>query len=400
VLLLVCFRSAGAFAQVLPEGPVTAANGAVTVSGEVSATFGARDDLAYFNYTDYAHNALRMFRVSLAGMWRPSPRIAFLTEVRSEDTERVIPYALYARVRPWTNRRFDFQVGRIPPVFGAYGRRAYGSDKMLVGLPLAYQYLTSLRADSVPASADELLFMRARGWLANYSVGVLAPAPGVPLVSSYQWDTGAEAHFATDYLDAAVAITTGTLSHPRVDDDNRGRQWSGRVAVKPVVGLIIGASAARGEFLTKEIEDLYEPVLGRKSYAQRALGMDAEYSRNFWLVRGEIIDSRWNLPELDLPKIDRPLRADAAFVETRYRFTPRYFAAARADWLRFSKIKGTTMYNGVLTTWDAPVTRYEVGAGVFLQRNLTLRIDAQYNWRDGGRVRTRTFPSAQVVYWF
>jgi hypothetical protein len=192
----------------------------------------------------------------------------------------------------------------------------------------------------------------------------------------------------------------GTLSNPRVDDDNRGRQISGRVAWKPVVGLILGASAARGEFLSKTIADRYEPVLGRHPYTQQALGLDAEYSRGYWIVRGEIIDSRWTLPVLDLPRIDKPLRADAAFVEGRYRFTPRFFAAARADRLTFSTITGRRFFAGVPTTWDAPVTRLEVGGGVYLQRNFTLRVVIQRNSRDGGRSRIRTFEAAQLAYWF
>src|SRR5256886_9040457 len=52
---------------------------------------------------------------------------------------------------------FDIQAGRVPPTFGAFARRAYVSDNFLIGYPLAYQYLTSLRPDAVPANADELL---------------------------------------------------------------------------------------------------------------------------------------------------------------------------------------------------------------------------------------------------
>src|SRR6187549_2856276 len=113
---------AGAQAQWLPEGPITTARGTVTVGGEATLTVGSRDEDAFFNYTDYEHNALRMFRVSLSGMWRPVARLAFLTELRSEDIQRVIPYALYVRVRPWKDHPLDVQAGRIPPVFGAFAR--------------------------------------------------------------------------------------------------------------------------------------------------------------------------------------------------------------------------------------------------------------------------------------
>jgi hypothetical protein len=400
LLLVVCTPPADARAQQLPAGPITAAHGTLTVGGDVTVTAGSRDDIAFFNDTDYEHNALRMFRVSLSAMWHPAARLAFLTELRSENLQRVIPYALYVRVRPWKDHAFDIQAGRIPPVFGAFARRAYGADNPLIGYPLAYQYLTSLRPDSVPFTADDLLAMRARGWRASYQIGVTAPGPGVPLVSAYRWDTGVQARATAGPFEGAIALTNGTLSNPRVGDDNRGRQVSARVAWKPVVGLVVGASAARGDFLTAALEDVVATLTPREDHTQRALGVDAEYSRAYWIVRGELIDSRWNLPGLAPPLIKAPLWARAGFIETRYRFTPRFFAAARADRLTFSLIQGQRRFAGQPTPWDAPVTRIEAGGGVYLQRNLTVRLVIQRNWREAGLVRNRTFVSGQLAYWF
>ena len=400
VLLLVVGTPAGAQAQWLPEGPITTARGTVTIAGEATVTVGSRDDSAFFNYTDYEHNALRMFRVSLSGMWRPAARLAFLTELRSEDAQRVIPYALYVRVRPWKGHALDVQAGRIPPVFGAFARRSYGADNPLIGYPLAYQYLTSIRPDAVPFTSDDLLAMRARGWRASYPVGVTTPAPGVPLVSAYRWDTGVQARATAGRVEGAIAITSGTLSNPRVADDNGGRQVSGRVAWQPLVGLVIGGSAAHGQFLTTPLENAVATATGREGHAQRALGLDAEYSRGYWIVRGELIESRWHLPGLAAPLIEGPVWARAGFIETRYRLTPRFFAAARADRLTFSLVRGQRRFAGQPTPWDAPVTRIEAGGGIYVQRNLTIRAIVQHDWRDGGRVRNRTFVSSQLAYWF
>jgi hypothetical protein len=399
LLLLVAGTPAGAQAQWLPEGPITTARGTVTIAGEVTATFGSPDNIAFFNYTDYEHNALRMFRVSLSGMWRPAARVAFLTELRSENAQGVIPYAMYVRVRPWQGHTLDIQAGRIPPVFGAFVRRSY-ADNPLIGYPLAYQYLTSIRPDAVPFTADDLLAMRARGWRASYPVGVNTPGPGVPLVSAYRWDTGVQASATAGRVEGAIAITSGTLSNPRVTDDNGGRQVSARVGWTPVVGLAIGASAARGQFLTTTVEDAVAAATGSHGHAQRALGLDAEYSRGYWIVRGELIESRWHLPGLAPPLIEGPVGARAGFIETRYRLTPRFFVAGRADRLTFSLVRGQRRFAGQPTPWDAPVTRLEAGGGVYLQRNLTVRLVAQHNWRDAGLVKNRTYVSAQLAYWF
>jgi hypothetical protein len=117
----------------------------------------------------------------------------------------------------------------VPPVFGGFGRRSYPSDNVLIGYPLAYQYLTSLRPDSLPAHEDELLAMRGRGWLSSFSLGNRTPDAGQPLVTAFSWDTGVQVHASTTVIDVAGAVTTGTVGHPLVRDDNGGKQVAGRL---------------------------------------------------------------------------------------------------------------------------------------------------------------------------
>ena len=85
-----------------------------------------------------------------------------LGEIRTENGDLPRIYALYARWTPWAGRRFDIQAGRVPPVFGAFARRTYPADNPLIGYPLAYQYLTSIRPDAVPATVGEILAMKGQ----------------------------------------------------------------------------------------------------------------------------------------------------------------------------------------------------------------------------------------------
>jgi hypothetical protein len=384
-----------ASAQSLPEGPVTAFNGKLAVGAEVEATFGAKDDTAFFNYTDYEHNTLRMFRVALSAAWRPSSRVALVGEVRSEDLNQVRPYAAYVRLRPWSAHAFDIQIGQIPPSFGAFGRRGYQiSENPLIGYPLAYQYLTSLRHDAIPATVADLLVMRGRGWRATYPIGSQEPSTGVPLVSAFRWDTGVQAHWEGRIVDVTGAITTGTLSNPQGADNNDGKQLSGRIGFRPFVGLIAGVSAARGDFLDDDVkQSLPDPNV---SHPQTAFGADAEYSRDHWLLRGELVWSRWDMPFV-WPPHDANLDALGAWIEGRYRLTPRIYVAGRVDHLGFSRLEIST---GLAPTWDAPVTRVEGDAGYYIRRNLCARFAVQHNDRDGGRVHHRTYYSGQLAYWF
>ena len=208
--------AAAATAQTLPSDPIAFGDGRVTIGGDVSATFSCApanstyrgpcaEDGGFFNYTDYNHSLLRAVRVDLSASVKAGGHVSFLTEFRTENLSRPQPYALYVRVRPWKDRRVDIQAGRIPPTFGAFSRRSYPSDNPLIGYPLAYQYLTSLRPDALPANADELIRMRGRGWLSNFSVGNPTPEAGLPLVNVLNWDTGVQVHAATDVIDAALS---------------------------------------------------------------------------------------------------------------------------------------------------------------------------------------------------
>jgi hypothetical protein len=337
-----------------------------------------------------------MLRFTLLATVKAGDHIELLSEVRSENGGHPEPYALFLRVRPWSGHNLHVQVGRLPPTFGAFPRRAYESDNPLIGYPLAYQYLTSLRADALPASVDELLRMRGRGWLANYTVGDLSLAPGVPLVSAFRWDTGVQVHAGNDLVDATAAVTAGTLSNPEVVDDNDGRQLAGRLTLHPVAGLIIGGSAARGAFVSQSALRTALADAHAADFTQTAWGGDVEYSRGYYLVRFETIASRWTLPVSQAPLAELPLTAIATSVEGRYKIRPGLYAAARFDHLHFSELQGSLGRE----SWEAPVSRWEVGGGYSIQRNLMLKLSYQFNRRDGGRVPALNLASAQIVFWF
>jgi hypothetical protein len=241
--------------------------------------------------------------------------------------------------------------------------------------------------------------MRGRGWLSSYSIGNPVPDNGLPLASGFRWDTGVQAHAAAEVADATVSVTTGTISNPLFRDDNSGRQIAGRVSVHPreaLQGLIVGVSAARGPFVSATAARGAVGDGHDGEFTQTAWGADIEYSRDYYLVRAETVFSEWRVPAVGAPIIDVPLRALATYVEGRYKIVPGLYAAARVDHLGFSEITGS----GGPVTWDAPVTRIEVGGGYSLLRNLLLKISGQHNTRDGGRVMSLNLASAQIVYWF
>jgi hypothetical protein len=394
--------AAPAAAQTLPSRPIAFADGRIAIGAEVTATGSLREDAGFYNYTDYDRSALRLVRLGLAVSIRATDRVSVLGEIRTENFDSAIPHALYARVRPWLTRPFAIQAGRIPPVFGAYPRRGYGSAEPLIGYPLAYQYLTTLRANAVPASLGDLVSRRGSGWYLYYPVGSAQGDNGLPLVTALRWDTGVQATWAPERYELSAAVTTGTLSNPRVKDDNGGKQIAARAAVRPVVGLVLGLSAARGAYLAREVTRLLPAGSSAGAFTQQAFGADVEYSRDYWLLRGETMVSRWRLPAVGTLDLADPLSAVSLSVEGRYKLAPAIYAAARVEHLGFSTLPGSARVTASArdVAWDAAVTRIEIGGGYYFQRNLIGKVAYQHNWRDGGRIRSRGFLAGQIAFWF
>jgi hypothetical protein len=380
----------------MPAEPIAFGDGRVTIGGDASVSFGSSDP-GFFNYTDYEHSQLRIVRVNVSAAVKAGEHVALLGDVLSENLNTVRPYALYLRVRPWTTRAIDIQVGRVPPTFGAFARRTYVSDNILIGYPLAYQYLTSLRPDALPATVDELLQKRSFGWRVRYSVGNDEFDRGVPLVSAFRWDTGAQVHAASRILSGTIAVTSGTISNPRFRDDNGGPQISARGEARPIVGLVIGSSIARGAFVaTSALRSAGLGMVDRR-FDQTAWGADAEYSRDHYLIRAETIATDWHVPFAAQPDAPDRLHAFSTSVEGRYKIQPGVYVAARVDRLGFSDVAGTQGSE----PWDAPVDRLEVGGGFSIERNVLLKLTYQRDTRHGGRLATSAnLAATQLVFWF
>jgi hypothetical protein len=393
--LTLAFAAESATAQVLPEEPISLAGGRLVLGGEFSAT-AAPEDPGFFNYTSYEFSALRNVRIGVSAEVRANDRLQLLGEVRLDQGHLLEAYGLFVRLRPWPARRFDIQAGRIPPTFGAMSRTSYGSSNFLIGQPLAYQYLMSIRPDALPATNDDLLRMRGRGWQSTFPVGNSTPAPGLPIVNTSRWDTGVQVHGLTGHFEWTGSVTAGSLSDPRFRDNNTGRQYAGRLVARPTVALALGFSASRGAWLNRNIDDaITGPDAGDQS-RQTAFGGDAEFSAGPLVIRGEAIRSTWTLPPIATLNLTEPLLATSLLVEGRYKIAPGFYLAMRGDRMDFSRITGERGPD----TWEARTWRFETGVGYSITRNIQVKGSWQRNDRDGGRVRRDSLVAAQVLYWF
>src|SRR5262245_13503978 len=86
--------------------PVSLFGGRLSLGGEMSGAYGTRDR-GYFNNTDYGTNNLRLFRLDLAAELRAGAHFGAAADVRTDNLASPRAYALYLRLRPWTDVPLD-----------------------------------------------------------------------------------------------------------------------------------------------------------------------------------------------------------------------------------------------------------------------------------------------------
>jgi hypothetical protein len=215
------------------------------------------------------------------------------------------------------------------------------------------------------------------------------------VINGFRWDTGVQVHGVNGLIEWTGAVTTGSLSNPRVDDDNGGRQIAGRAVLRPAAALALGASVSRGAFLSRNLSSVLDEWSDVENAVQNAIGVDAEYSAGRFLGRSEMIWAQWTLP---MPGVRREVELEAMslLAEARYRIFPGFHVAGRAERLGFNRIQTTS---GRID-WDAAVRRFEVGASYAIIRNVIVKASWQRNLRDGGRILRDDLGAVQAVYWF
>jgi hypothetical protein len=385
-------------AQGLPERPVTFLDGRLSVSGDASVSFSTSDNETYFNYGDYRYDMMRLIRVGAAASFRVASRVTAVADLRGEGEPnggraRAYPVWLYLRVQPFESRSLTVSAGLVQPAFGAFPRRRYGADNLLIGYPLAYQYTTAVRADALPATSGELLLNRGRGWAPRYSIGGGAGVSGLPLVDTTGWSPGIEVTAGSNQARATVAVTRGGLANPGSSSVHGGWEVTGRFETRPLVGLVLGASGAYGSYLDEQLSPIAATAALNRDAREAAIGADAEYSWGYWLLRLETIVSRRTLPAFHEPYLSDPLTATAVDLEARYTILPGLYAAARVGAITFGTIQGPSG----LQTWDANVVRVEAGGGFFFTRNLLAKVVYQHDHRDADHAPTLDLAAVQLV---
>ena len=390
-LVWLAMPAARADADLLPSRPITFGDGRVVVSGDVAMP-SARRTSAISTCSTIRTTRSTSCRCRLTAEFRATDRVGFVGQVRgrglaarprarTQRPPRLLPYALYVRVKPATDQPFTILAGRIPPVFGAFARRDYGEVNPLIGLPLAYGYSTTMRPEP-PPSRRELVLNRGGGWAVRYPRATATVGPqGLPLVSARRWDTGVSAQWDGSTIRPAspsrwarcrrrrtTTTTAASRFRPRRHHalGQLQRRRVGRRRRIPVRSPVNSTDYGDVGWLPPPASS--ETTARRRSAWTPSTPSATSWCAARWWRAGGTCRSRTAI---------RRCGSDAlgSSLETRVALTPRWSMAVRGDRLGFSRVAAA---DGVVRSWDAPVLRLEGAVGYLVRRNVRLKASYRY----------------------
>jgi hypothetical protein len=273
---------------------------------------GPAGDLRLWTAGDLAPGLQGYARVSLTG-----------GEASSQDGTTAEVELAFARYTVPGRTRLVIEGGRIQTPVGDFSRRYLSSDNPLIGAPDGY-------------SVNYPYGFKVSGWAGRF-----------------------------DYTVAGIDTPPGGAGY----EAEAGRVWRPALAagVTPVTGFRIGGYVTRGPYLDSDVQPDLPAGAAWRDYNQQVAGFDTQFSRGYFELHGELTRSRYEVPTLD-----QPARARSWYLEPKYTFSPRVFAALRVEQTRYQEIE--SLPAGVWDTEDLAVTDAELGVGVRLAAGALLKV--------------------------
>ena len=198
------------------------------------------------------------------------------TETGETETRLEQAYLRYSFEAP---RRLVLQAGRLPLPYGNFSRRYFSSQNPLIGTPLNYEM--------------------------SYPLGIQI--------------SGAVKRF--DFMAAAL---DGPLTHQEYDSPTESVVRPALAAgVTPLTGFRVGGYFTKGPYLSRISEWWLLPGTDLRDFEEKVSGLDVQFSRAHFELNGELTQARLEVPNAG------DARGRTWYVEPKYTFTPRWYAALR-----------------------------------------------------------------------
>jgi hypothetical protein len=270
------------------------------------------------------------------------------------------------RITPWSDGRFNVQVGRFATIFGAWVERHLSWDNPFVNAPLPYETATLVSDWQLPLTGQSF---RAVPGSEKYEFLPVVWGPSYAQGISVSGELGMF-QYAAEVKNAPVSSRPETwdeydFSRPATDL---------RFGLQPNEAWHFGLSAGEGPYLNAEAP-LPHDEGGIDDYRQFVLGQDISYARGHWQIWLEVIESRFEVPRVGDADVF------AYYVETKYQITPQLFGALRWNQQMFQNER-----DSVAKAHD--IWRAEVALGYRFSAHTQWKI--QYSLIGGDFVSERT----------
>jgi hypothetical protein len=226
----------------------------------------------------------------------------------------------------------------------------------------------------------------ARRYMSN-----LNPLIGSPDGYSVSYPAGVQATGMAGPFDYRVAVVDlPFVNENYVPEPGSALRPALAFGVTPVTGARFGAYATRGPYLGPAVESSLPAGSAWRDFGQSVTGLDLQFSRGHFEMHADWARSRYEVPGLA-----RDARGNAWYVEPRYTFTPRLFAALRFERNDYPYV--APVAPGVWIGSTVEFTDVEAGIGWRLGPETVLKLSARRDdWNVSGALADM-FPDGYAV---
>ena len=162
----------------------------------------------------------------------------------------------------------------------------------------------------------------ARRYMSNVN-----PLIGSPDGYSVSYPAGVQVIGMAGALDFRVAIVDlPFINEDYVPEPGSAPRPALAAGVTPITGARFGAYATRGPYLGPAVDGALPAGSAWEDFGQSVAGVEAQFSRGHFEAHADLALSRYEVPGLP-----RDARGKAWYVEPKFTFTPRLFAALRFE---------------------------------------------------------------------
>jgi hypothetical protein len=152
------------------------------------------------------------------------------------------------------------------------------------------------------------------------------PLVGMPDGYSLVYPFGVKVTGTASMFDWRAALLSKPLTHEdyTVEPSHAMRPAVGG-GITLFTGFRLGASATVGPYLNRDLAPTLLAGRGWRDYHQRLVAADLQLSRGYFETSAELAHASYDVPD------GEPLAGLTWYVESKYTFTPRFYAAVRVE---------------------------------------------------------------------